>query len=304
MKKILVPTDFSPIASKALDFAIQTAKLLQLEVHLIHAFNVVDNVYIDYMGVNWEFTQFQLDDMYERLYQLKIDIEKREGILVNTAVYKNTVKEGIIEAVTDNHIDLIVMGTLGASGIKEKLWGTQTGHVIGKTTVPLIVIPEDYNWKKPEKFLLLTNHFESDPVILDFLFQLAELFQAQVHIAVFTDKDDIAITILEHGRRTFQYEYMLKQRYKNARLAVTHLFGTEFENTLQTYIMDNEIDMLAMITHKRKFWARIFHPSMTKKMSYHTKIPLLTFSVSPFHSDENKNEVDEDDQVVLPIMGL
>ena len=86
MKKILVPTDFSPIADKALDFAIQTAKLLQLEVHLIHVFNVVDNVYIDYMGVNWEFTQFQLDDMYERLYQLKIDIEKREGILVNTAV--------------------------------------------------------------------------------------------------------------------------------------------------------------------------------------------------------------------------
>ena len=304
MKKILVPTDFSPIADKALDFAIQTAKLLQLEVHLIHVFNVVDNVYIDYMGVNWEFSQFQLDDMYERLYQLKIDIEKREGILVNTAVYKNTVKEGIIEAVTDNHIDLIVMGTLGASGIKEKLWGTQTGHAIGKTTVPLIVIPEDYSWKKPEKLLLVTNHFEHEPVILDFLFQLAELFQAQVHVAIFTDEDDTAITILEHGRRTFEYEYMLKQRYKNAQLTVTHLFGTEFENTIQKYIVENDIDMLAMVTYKRKFWDRIFHPSLTKRMSYHTKIPLLAFSLSPFQDEEIKNEVGKDDQIVLPVMGL
>ena len=62
--------------------------------------------------------------------------------------------------------------------------------------------------------------------------------------------------------------------------------------------------MLAMVTYKRKFWDRIFHPSLTKRMSYHTKIPLLAFSLSPLQDEEIKNEVGKNDQIVLPVMGL
>ena len=167
------------------------------------------------------------------------------------------------------------MGTLGASGIKEKLWGSETGAIIGKTKVPVIAIPFEYKWEKPKKILLVTNHFEKEPVILDFLFELASLYGMEVHIAVFTEEDEEAVNILEHGRNISHYEMMLIERYKHDGLTVTHLFGTEFEKTLQNYIGQNEIDMLAMVTHKRDFLDRIFHPSITKRMSYHTKIPLL-----------------------------
>lgn len=168
------------------------------------------------------------------------------------------------------------MGTLGAGGMKEKLWGSKTAAVIGKTNVPLMVIPFYYGWKKPEKFLLATNHFEKDPAILEYLFEMADLYMAQVQVAVFTDEDDDkAETFLAHRRTTPQYEKILKEQYNEETLTATNIFGKEFEETLQKHIEENEIDILAMVTYPRSFWDRLFHPSMTKRMSYHTKIPML-----------------------------
>ena len=240
MKKILVPTDFSPSAANAVDFAVQSAKILQTEITLLHAFELRGNMYTDYTGVNREFTQCMLDEVHHKLTQLKSSIEAKERIIVNTVVYKSTVTQGILQATSDKNIDFIVMGTLGAGGIREKLWGTETGAIIGKTKAPVIAVPFEYKWKKPEKILLLTNHFEKEPPILDFLFELANLFKAELHIAVFTEEDDTAINILEDGRSISQYEMLLNEQYKQ-HITAKHLFGTEFEKTLQEYISQNEI---------------------------------------------------------------
>lgn len=276
MRHILVPTDFSACANKAVDFAVQSAKIIPVKITILHAFEVSGNVYTDYMGINKEFTQSLLYEIQEKLTLLKKNIEETEGINVKTEIIRHPLKEAILQATTTSSIDLIVMGTLGASGLKEKLWGTKTGDVIGYSKIPVIVIPPEYAWRKPEKILLATNHFEKEPAVLDPLFELADLYMAQVHVAVFSDEeDDKALTLLEHTRKIPQYETMLKKQYKEDTITGSHLYGKDFEKTMQNHISQNEIDMLAMVTYKRKFAERIFHPSMSKRMSYHTTIPLL-----------------------------
>ena len=276
MKKILVPTDFSTCANHAVDFAVQSAKIFPVKITLLHAFEVNANIYTDYMGVNKEFNQSLLDEVHTKLAQLKSSIEEAEGVVVTTYIFKGTVNEGIIQATEEKMIDFIVMGTLGAGGLKEKLWGSKTAAVIGNSKVPVLVIPFYHEWKKPEKFLLTTNHFEKDPSILYFLFEVADLYMAQVQVAVFSDEDDDnAITFLEHTRKIPQYENMLKKQYNQETLNATHLFGKEFEETLQKHIEENKIDILIMVSYQRGFWDRVLHPGMAKRMSYHTKIPLL-----------------------------
>jgi nucleotide-binding universal stress UspA family protein len=276
MKKILVPTDFSTCAKNAIDFAVQSAKFVPMEITLLNAFELIGNIYTDYMGVNKEFNQSQLHEVQNKLANLKSSIQQTEGVIVDTDVYNGTVKESILETTKEKNIDLIIMGTAGANGLKEKLWGSKTADIIGKSQVPVMAIPLEYTWKKPVKFLLATNHFEKDPAILDFLFEMAELYKAQVHVVVFTDEeDDQAITFLEHTRNIPEYEKMLKEQYREDTIVVAHLFGNNFEEVLQEYIRKNEIDILAMVTYKRSLPDRIFHPSMTKRMAYHTKIPLL-----------------------------
>lgn len=278
MKKILVPTDFSVCAGNAVDFAVQSAKILPAELILLHVFEVTGNIYTDYMGVNKEFNRSLLDDTEKKLQDIKKSIEETENVIVNTKILNGKLKDGVAEAAVTENADLIVMGTLGASGLKEKLWGSKTASVIGSTYIPVLAIPYNYEWKKPEKLLIATNHFEKEPAILDFIFEMADLFMAQVHVAVMTDEDDDkAATHLEHIRKIPQYEKLLKQQYKEETLTATHLYGLGFEETLQRYLKEKEIDILVMITYQKEdgFWDRIFSPSKTKKMSYHINIPLL-----------------------------
>jgi nucleotide-binding universal stress UspA family protein len=276
MKRILVPTDFSDCANNAVEFAVQSAKLLSLEVLLVHSFEVTGNTYTDYMGVNREFNQTLLHEAKNEFARVKSVIKETEGITVESFVSTASLKETIEHVAKESDTDFIVMGTSGASGLKEKLWGSKTAGIIAKSDVPVMAIPVSYKWKNPEKILLITNHFEKEPVLLKFLFKLANSYKAAIHIAVFTDADDDeVVTLIEHTRKIAEYESELKVKYESQPIVVNHIYGKHFEPALQDYIEKNGIDMLAMVAYKRKFPDNLFHPSLTKKMAYHTRIPLL-----------------------------
>ncbi len=278
MKRILVPTDFSACANNAVNFAVQSAKILPAEIILLHAFEVKGNVYTDYMGINKEFNQSLLNDAEQKLQQVKKSIEETEGVVVITRIFTGTIKDAVVETAAAVNADLVVMGTLGASGLKEKLFGSKTASIIGSVSIPVMAIPYEYEWKRPGKFLIATNHFEREPTIIDPVFELVDLYMAQVSVAVFTDEDDDrAATYLEHSRKTHHYEKSLKRRYEEESPKVTHLFGKEFEESIQKHIKETGTDILVMITyrHDEGIWNRMFNPSRTKKMSYHINIPLL-----------------------------
>ena len=281
MKRILVPTDFSKCADKAIDFAVQSAKIVPIEIILLHSFEVKDNMYSDYMGVNREFNVSMLNDAKEKLAELKKNIEETDGVVVDTFISTNSLYDAITKSVKEKKMDMVVMGTLGASGIKEKLWGSRTAAIIGRSDIPVMVIPIEYEWKKPQNILLATNRFEKEPAILDYLFELAGLYMSRVQVAVFTDEgDDKAITFLNHEHKISEYEEYLTDMYNEETLTSAHLTGEDFETTLQNFIRENDIDILVMVTYQNTFWSRIFNPSKTKRMSYHTNIPLLAIPVS------------------------
>jgi nucleotide-binding universal stress UspA family protein len=281
MKRILVPTDFSKCADKAIDFAVQSAKIVPIEIVLLHSFEVKDNMYSDYMGVNREFNVSMLNDAKEKLAQLKKNIEETDGVVVDTFISTNSLYDAITRSVKEKKIDMVVMGTLGASGIKEKLWGSRTAAIIGRSDIPVMVIPIEYEWKKPQNILLATNRFEKEPAILDYLFELAGLYMSRVQVAVFTDEgDDKAITFLNHEHKISEYEEYLTDMYNEETLTSAHLTGEDFETTLQNFIRENDIDILVMVTYQNTFWSRIFNPSKTKRMSYHTNVPLLAIPVN------------------------
>jgi nucleotide-binding universal stress UspA family protein len=281
MKQILVPTDFSTCADNAINFAVQSAKIIPVKITLLHSFEVNNNIYTDYLGVNREFNMTMLNGIEEKMMQLKKSIFETDGMVVDTYISTNSLQEAITKFIKEKKVDLIVMGSLGASGMKEKLWGSRTGAVIGKSSVPVIVVPVEYEWKKPHNILLATNRFEKEAAILNYLFELAGLYMCQVQVAVFTDgDDDNAQTFLEHQQKISEYEEYLKETYKEETLTSAHIHGEDFETTLQNFIKENDIDILVMVTYQNTFWNRIFNPSKTKRMSYHTNIPLLAIPVN------------------------
>lgn len=276
MKSILVPTDFSNSAETAINFAVQSAKILPASVTLLHSFEINSSIYTDYMGVNKEFNASLLNESGNRLSEIKTEIEEKDKIVIKTILSTDSLQEAIKIALGQKKFEFIVMGTLGASGIQKKLWGSKTSETIGKSDIPVLAIPNDYQWKKPQKILFATNRFEKDRSILDFIFELAGLYMASVQVAVFTDEDDDkAGTFVENKRKISEYETFLKKSYNEDTLTSAHLYGEDFEETLHDFIKKNNIDLLVMVTYPHNFWNRILNPSKTKRMSYNTKIPLL-----------------------------
>ena len=131
-------------------------------------------------------------------------------------------------------------------------------------------------WKVPEKILLAVNNFEENPDIISPVIKLAALFNASIHIAIFTDVDSAeAIDYLKNKRSITALEEKLKILNKNIIIKSVHLDGHQFQDTIDDYTQEQCIDMVAMVTRKRTFLESIFERSSTKKMSYHTQIPLL-----------------------------
>jgi nucleotide-binding universal stress UspA family protein len=276
MKRILVPTDFSSCAAKAIDFAAKISQLTQAEIILMHSFETMGPVYTDYMGINVEYHQKQMNENIKKLEEIKKSIKEKQKVDISLAMYSGSVKNNILQAIEDKGIDIVVMGTLGATGLKEKIWGSNTVSIAGKSNIPLIVIPADYKWSPPGKILFTTNNFEEDPKLLNLIFEMSHLFLAKVYVAVFSDENtDTAIKFMANSRQINEYEEKLRKKYKDDTLTAVHLSGKDFENTLANHLHQNKIDMLAMITYQRNFIQRIFNPSMTRKMAYHTEIPLL-----------------------------
>ncbi|MBZ5857625.1 universal stress protein [Flavihumibacter profundi] len=276
MRKVLVPTDFSACANNAVAFAVQSAKAIPLEITLLHSFELMGSVYTDYMGINKEFNQMQLDEISKRLYDQGAAIEKELGQPVKIKVITEALGKAILQATEENKFDLIIMGTVGAGESRNRFWSTKTGAEIGKAETPILVIPQEYQWQKPANILFATNHFEHDEAILDPIFELAGIFGAKVQVAIFTDEDDDSpYTFLDHAHTTPNYEKALKKLHPESSVSTVQLFGLEFSETLQRYIDENRIDLLVMVNYHKTLWDRFFHPSMTRQMSYHTKIPLL-----------------------------
>ncbi len=276
MKKILVPTDFSSSAANALNFAVQTAKSYPLEIILLHVVDRMDSLYGEAPQIIQENYTTVLEEAQLKLDQVKASIAETESLEIRTFLREGEVDEHILELSEEKDIDLIVMGTFGINGLKDRIWGSKTAGLTGKTRVPVMVIPYEYNWKAPQKALLATSFFEEDSNVLNPVAGLMAVYNLVLHVAVFTDEDRADATqFMENSMNIDHYGKKLQRQLGTASVIASHLSGHKFEDTLQDYIKDNDIDILVMVTYQRSLWDRVFHPSTTRRMSYHTMIPLL-----------------------------
>lgn len=263
MKRILVPTDFSPNAEKALNFAVQIAKKSGAGLFLIHA-TETSNV------------QQAIEAAKDKLALISKSIRETEQLEITTGIVTDSSVNGILDAIAEYRADLVLMGTVGNTGFNERIFGSRTAVVIGKSPVPVLAIPLLSEWKEPEKILVAVNRFEAADELLKPVMKLATLFKAGIQLTIFTDTDDDYVEDYKlHEKKISNFRDTLKERYPNLEFNAVHLAGLHFRKSLQEWIDSNRIDMLVMLTHRRTLIGSVFNSSMTKKMSYHTNIPLL-----------------------------
>lgn len=278
MGAILVPVDFSDTSKKALYYAATIAQVTSRPIKVVHFFDTVVPLGVGFppssfiekaseesqTEINLELKQF-----VNEISQLKYK-ELDQELHIHLEVIKGDPIYQIEELCKDDKVDLIVMGTTGASGLAE-IFGTVTYEVISKVSVPVLIIPAQSQTKKIEHIVYATNLGENEADTIDTLRELSQDFDASLTCLHFnTDYNEFD----EDRQRILD----LSEKYAFTpinKLNFELIAESKVEKGLVEYLDEIKADIVAIKPEHRGFIANLFHTSLTKKMAYHSKIPVL-----------------------------
>ena len=274
MKKIVVPTDFSAYANKALAYAVELARKLKARVALVHACDLLDEEFSGHKALIQDYNRERITELKGKLSDIKESTQKVEGFTVDTQLYEGPIVTSILQAAGDYGADAIVMGTMGQSGLRRRLLGSKTVGVINKSTIPVITVPHDYALRELRNIFIAVEDVK-DPEILQPVYDLAEGFGALVNAVVFTEQDAEALEVMTHTRSAQMIEQKLKRAFPNCRSDAMQISGDNLVDALVRLTAEKDIDLLAMITHRRGPLEGLFNSSLTQKLSYRSPVPVL-----------------------------
>jgi nucleotide-binding universal stress UspA family protein len=280
MKNILVPTDFSNNAFKALAYAAVLAKHCGARVHIVHAWVLLENTLVSPGSMRQAWNDARTEEKATALLQVQQDISERfPDQQFENHLFTGPTEEVLLKYCETAAIDLVIMGKHGAEGLERVFMGSVTASLISKSNVPVLAIPEHYDLNQPDSLVLATSEFDRNPRLTAAVFELASVFGLSVHVLVFAKENQVEANIMRQAAQLADYVAWLKQHYPLARISGSLSEGDDLEQAISDYCEKNGIGIICMLTYHRGFWESIFNPSITRKMAFHTKIPLLAIPV-------------------------
>jgi nucleotide-binding universal stress UspA family protein len=273
MKKVLLPTDFSENAYNAAKYAVQLLGEVECTFYLLNTYTPViyNNEHLVYNASQPTLTEVYQEKSQQGLERVLRRIKrnfKNDRHQFKKISSFNLLNDEIKDLVEEKEIDLIVMGTQGATGAQEILFGTHTVHAIKRARCPLLAIPSHYDYKTPQDILFPTDYEAEIPQILGTLKELAEKHSSTIHILHVYFGVDLSPNQTSRKRS-------LKRSFKN----VGHHFYSVTEKSVTRAVYDfqeeNEIDMLAMVNNKHSFFENLLFTPVVNEIGFNVKVPFL-----------------------------
>lgn len=287
MKKLLIPTDFSHNAAKAIKFAMRLAHH-NPNVHLVF-FHATDTE-VPARIPSRMFAEIVENDIATGLEKLKKEVHthlhelsiKANEINSEVLAVHGNFKENIQYEVQKLGVELIIMGTCGASGLKKFFFGSNTVDVMERVNCPVLAIPDNYKFHEVKNvayaadFLTIEEGFEK-------VVGLAQLFNAPLNIFHID-------TVLPHRLDAHSFDKAhfidgLKQKFNYEQMSLEFReMGEEDSDDaidgIQAYVAQKHPSILAMATYDRVWIEKLINPSITKEMMFQTEIPMFAFKKS------------------------
>lgn len=274
MKKIILPTDFSDNSINAIHYALEFYQNEACEFYVLNVQKVSSFVTDDLMAMRPSETLFNslIDAAKQKIERLIIDFEN----LYENKLHKFTSKvdyDNFIDAINQlielEHIDLIIMGTKGASNIGKTIFGSNTARVIQRANCPVLAVPNAYKYFPVETIAFTSNYYtEYNSEDLKPLIEIAEQKGSEIHILHVQESG--RLTEFQENNRAFLDACFSHMNHAFIALEEGNLF-----KTITNHIIENDIDMLAMMSRKHSFLERLFVRHTAESFVFDLKVPLL-----------------------------
>ena len=279
MKRILVATDFSNNAYNSLLYATKLFEKFKCSFYLLHSFEREISTLTSRVDIGRQESLHDklFEDSQKKLIEWKdaiIKVDKKvnhsfEGLSTSVLLSRK-----INELIKNKKIDLVVMGTKGASGEKDILLGSNTIQVIRKVKgSPLLVIPRDFKFRPPKNFVFPTDFKHSyKKEVLKAVKKIASLHDSKVKILHISEEESLK----QVQKKIFQ---MIKRHLETSEHEIYWVPKTSKKSQLiNEFIEVYGIDISVLIFHRNSLFKKLFRESVVEKATLHTSIPLLVIS--------------------------
>ena len=261
---ILIPTDYSENAWSAALYALKLYADKPCTFYFLHAWTFVNTgsrTYISptYIDKLQDIAKGQLADLKDRAQTESTNSDHKFKTIFTT----DSFIDSIIFAIGKQKIDLLVMGTKGATGAKEFLLGSNSVTVIKKVKLcPSLLVPHNYEFEIPSQIAFPTdfNRFYGEELLA--IKKIAALHNSALNILSINGMDMLTDTqrnnfdILKEYLKNDQHTFYWKSDYSKK------------EDAIKDFIKENSINLLTMINYEHSFIENLIKEPIIKKMGY------------------------------------
>ncbi len=288
IRRILVPVDFSEYSKNACFYALNLAKKYKAEVKILHVYYapIVDLVPITdaySIQIDMDINLRELEGAAKRqLHSFVGDIRsiaKQRGfedVKVGYALREGIAEDEINLVAKDYKPGIIIIGSKGKGEKQSDIIGSVVQKLIGKTLVPVLVIPESSKFgsdTQVKNIVYATDFDDSDYLAIRRLISIVSAFDAQIYcIHVSRDLHKTWDKVKMEALRDY-----FKTVHKGINVYCHLLEGEDLMKEMEAFTASHKIDLIALTNRKRGIIARIFNPGLTRKLIYQSQTPLLIF---------------------------
>lgn len=276
MKNILVPTDFSENCVKAANLGIKMAKLYDAEIHFLHLMTTpVDWVKLDKLKEKrYPETLKKIGKANSALRKLDRKAES-QGLKCRTFLQFDSGQKDILEHSTHFHHDFIITGSSGTKGVIREITGSNVEEIVRKANAPVIVV-KDEAVSFPFKNIVFVSDFKED-VSRAFkeVISIANKCNARIHLLRINTQTDF--NSIELGLKPIEQLLSKFPELKNYSMAVYN--ETSVETGINTFVKQNPVDLITMVTHGRTGFLSLFSKSITEGVTNHSALPVMTIHI-------------------------
>lgn len=274
MKKILVPTDFSEQAENALKVAAQLAKKYGSEIYVLHMLELPMQE-IDVMNTP--------SPLPEAMFFMKLAHQKfeailsepyLEGLVVHDIVKSYPSFSSIIDTCHELEVDLIIMGSHGASGLKEMFIGSNAEKVVRTSDLPVLVIKNKHAEFTIDRFVFASDFNKDNKDTFKQATAFAKAFGAKIYLVMVNTANNFTSTSEANKR--------IKNFIKDSDFTnyTTHIYNDEtVEAGILNFSKEIDADLIGISTHGRQGIAHFFNGSISEDLVNHAKRPVITFKI-------------------------
>lgn len=270
--KILLPTDFSKLSKVAVHYAAELALKINVEIVLLNVVFINTPPRAQAALKTHQIIDAMVENARQDFEHLIIEIKEAVGDKINISykIQAGYPVENIVETfVKHNNIDLIIMGTKGAGGLKKVLIGSNAAAVISYSSIPVITVPEHARFNNI-RHIVYASDLQNVNKEIEQLIQFANFFNSSIHLLHIVppdSKDEIDKVKIKND---------LVSKYNYPKINVHISVNDDVIEAIDEYISGVKADLLAMFTHKLSFFEKLFGKSVTREMAFHSWIPLLS----------------------------